>query len=137
VLTSDEIGGDELLFRKISVKSEWYDPIRNEIKPEAFKPWPRDIRGISFDRAQSDEHPDFRRIEEAARGPSVKGYYVAVLRAGDLRSFKFDIEPDPLPDNPGHALITNLTYASKMDAQSIDMMAILAHMLVSEIQGPF
>lgn len=132
-----EIGDDELLYRKISVKSEWYDPTRQEIKPDAFKPWPRDTGGISFDRARSEQDPDFRTIEEAARGPSVKGYYVAVCRAGDLRTGGLTIVADPLDNNPGHTLLRDLTYSNCKEPSSREKMALLAHRLVEREEGPF
>ncbi|MEX2315707.1 MAG: hypothetical protein WD669_01055 [Pirellulales bacterium] len=136
----DEIGDDELLYRKISVKSEWYDLLRNEIKPDAFKPWPRDVAGISFDRARSEHHPEFRSIEEAARGPSAKGYYVAEFRARELRSHGFDVTPDPdfENDNPGHAVLENLRYTEPKDPQCETKMIRLAHGgLCLRVSGPF
>jgi hypothetical protein len=135
-----DIGGDELLYRKISVNSQWYDPDRNEIKPEAFKPWPRDIAGISFDRARSEQHPDYRSIEEAAQGPSPKGYFVAVFSAGDLISNGFALKPDPdyENNNPGHTVMTNIRYTEPKDPACEDKMIKLAHGgLCLDVKGPF
>lgn len=136
----DNIGDDELLYRRISVKSEWYDPERNEIKPDAFKPWHRDATGISFDRAKSEQHPDFRRIEDAAQGRSALGYYVAVFQTAHLRRDGFTLIPDPdwENNNPGHALMTDIRYELRRDPQCESKMLRLAHGgLCLRVEGPF
>ncbi len=132
-----EIGDDELLYRKISVKSEWYDPARQEVKPDAFKLRDSDRDGISIDRARSEQHSDFRSIEEAAQGQSVKGYYVAVLRVNVLRKYGFTVTSAPLQSNPGHALIKDLNYGNRLDPSSQEKLALLAHKLVDRVEGPF
>lgn len=131
-----EIGDDEILFRKLPVKFDRYDPDRKEVKPDAFRPTKSDERGISVDRAHSERHPDFRRIEEAAQGRQAE-YYIAVLRAGDLRQHGFVLVPDPLSENPGHALIADLTYANRREPQSEEKRVQLAHGLVIRVEGPF
>ena len=132
-----EIDDDELLYRKVSVNSGWYDPKKKELKPDALKPKSADVAGISFDRAQSDAHPDFRTAKEAAVGPSTGGYFIAVFRVGDLSSCGLSITADPIEDNPGHALLTQLTYQNRKDDSSREVMVRLAHELVVRIEGPF
>ena len=114
----EEIDDDELLYRKVSVSSGWYDNRTHELKPEAFKPRADDDNGISFDRAKSDLHPEFRTIEAAARGPSSKGYYVAVFRVGDLRAHEFSVIANPDEGNPGHALVAELKYGDRKEVES-------------------
>ena len=133
---SDKISDEEFLYRKIAVTSDAYDPNRQEVKPDAFRPTQYDTRGISVDRAWSESHPAFRRIEEAAQGRQPE-YYVAVLQVGSLRASGLDVVPDPLPDNPGHALITDLNYSNRRDAQSQEKKVLLAHRLVRCVEGPF
>ena len=132
-----EIGNDELLYRKVPVKPGWYDPERNELKPDALTPRKDDTAGISFDRAASESHPEFRSAEQAGHGRSPAGYYVAVFKAGDLRSHGFSIIADPQPGNPGHALLEDLTYSNRKDPSSQEKRVELAHDLVIAVEGPF
>jgi len=134
---SNAIDDEELLYRKVSVNSGWYDPDRRELKPDTFRPRRDDDKGISFDRAKSAEHPEFRGLEEAARGPSPRGYYIAVFKAGGLRTSGFTIIADSLDGNPGHALLTDLIYAKPKDPSSLTRMNQLAHKLVVRVEGPF
>lgn len=133
----NDIGDDELLYRKVSVNSKRYDLEQGELKPLAVYPREEDTTGISFDRAQSKAHPEFHSIEEAAQGPSPNGYYVIVFRAGDLRSHGMSIVADPLEDNPGHALLQDLTYDNRKEPSSREKMVLLAHRLVVRVEGPF
>jgi hypothetical protein len=122
------------------VNSDWYDPARSELKPEAFKPWPRDTDGISFDRAKTDQNPSFRSVIESAQGPSANGYYVAVFRAGDLTAKGFRLVPDPDTENnnPGHALVTDIRFESRRDPECESKMILLAHGGVClRVDGPF
>lgn len=134
---STAIDDKELLYRKVSVNSGWYDPDRSELKPDAFKPRSDDTEGISIDRAASSAHPEFRSVEEAAVGQSARGYYVAVLIVGDLRAEGFTIVSDSIERNPGHVLLTDLTYKNRKTTRSREVMLQLAHELVVRVEGPF
>jgi len=131
------IGDDEFLYRKVPVSEGWYDSDQKELKPKALNPRPDDTRGISLDRAQSSSHPEFRSVEQAAKGRSPAGYYVAIFNVGDLRSHGFTVKADPLEENPGHALLENLTYENRKGSQSREKMVQLAHQLVVRVEGPF
>jgi len=134
---SNEIDDEELLYRKVSVNSGWYNLDRNELKLEAVKPFKHDDNGISLDRAKSRIHPEFRSIVQAAQGPSKNGYYIATFRVGDLSSNGLTVIPDPLEGNPGHALIVDLTYVNRKDPASFQKMLQLVHKLVIRVEGPF
>jgi len=133
------IDGSEFVYRKVSVNSGWYDPISDELKPDAFKPRSDDGDGISFDRAKSNANPEFRTVEAAAQGPSSNGYYIAVFRAENLVTNGFLLVPDPSEDNlnPGHSLVTDLTYDNRTDVESQNKMVLLAHKLKLRVEGPF
>src|SRR5438105_3323919 len=98
---TEPIADDELLYRRIPVSKDWYTP--DGLSPEAFHPREDETAGISVYRAK------YKSIEEAAKGKGKRGYYVAVLRAGDLRQHGIDILPRPTPDDPGHAELPDLT----------------------------
>ncbi len=53
----EPIEDDELLYRKIPVSLNLYDPVRRSVSQEAFRPHRKhDHTGISVDRAQSETH---------------------------------------------------------------------------------
>lgn len=127
------IDDDELLFRRIPVSMGWYDPAVDSVpSPLAFRPRDEDQTGLSLVRGEP-----FNTPKSAARGPSKKGYYIAVLRAGDLRTFGMTVEPKPVAGIPGHAEITSLAAANRENDDAKTMMAQLAHKLCLRIEGPF
>lgn len=126
---TEPINGDELLYRKVPVLPEWVDA--HGLSDEAFKPRKGDTTGLSLERAK------YRSIEDAGRGKSKKGYYVAVLRAGDLRDAGIRVEPRPVEGNPGHCEIVDLTYANRKSDSSLGLMRKLAKELHLRVEGPF
>jgi hypothetical protein len=105
----ETIGDDEYIYRRIPVSAGWYDPAKAPVpSPEAFRPLKQDVSGLSAVRARF-----VKTIEDAAKGPSRKGYYVAVLRAGDLRQKGIEVVSRPEEGNPGHAEIPGLTYGNR------------------------
>lgn len=125
------IDDSELLYRRIPQSTGWYDPtIDSQPSPHAFKPRESDATGLSLFRAK------FKTIEDAARGQLGKKYYVAVLRAGDLRARGIDIVQRP-PEDPAHCEIVNLTYANRKDDRSEEIKVVLAHELCLRVEGPF
>lgn len=130
---TEPIADDELLYRRISMASGWYEPARiPPLNPEAFRPNKKtDESGLSLWRAK------YVTAQEAARGPSGKPYYVAVLSAADLRAKGIEIVPRPLPGQPGHAEIPALTSANRSDQQAKNMSALIAEKLCLRFEGPF
>lgn len=133
---SNAIYDEEFLYRRVP-NCGWYDPDRMELKPDAFRPRHVDLEGLSIERAVSLSHPEFRTVEQAAIGPAKKGYYVAILKVGDLRLHGFTVVPDPLDGNPGHALLIDLIYSKPRDPRVLEKMVLLAHELVVRVEGPF
>src|ERR1035438_515466 len=101
------IGDDELLFRGVPVAMNWYDASAG-LSPLAFRPRDGDATGISVLRGAPYNTP-----EAAGRGPSKKGYFVAILRAGNLRKNGILMQPAPMEGTSGHAEITSLTAANR------------------------
>jgi hypothetical protein len=130
---TEPIHDGEILFRRIPVSQNWYDPsIAPFPSPQAFRPRDDDITGLSLVRGQP-----YNTLEEAARGPARKGYYVAVLTAGDLRKRRIQVVPRPVPGISGHAEIPDLTAANWDTDAALTMMATLAHELCLRVEGPF
>ncbi len=124
------IGDDEILFRRIPMSMEWYEPQEQVVHEDAFLPTKADGDGLSLMRAK------FCPLEElAARGRPGKQYYVACLRAGDIRAQGIEPKADPQPDDPGHALLPQMTRDNRKDDDTLERARILAR-LVTEVRGP-
>src|SRR5437867_2518329 len=100
---TEPIEDDEILYRRVPVSRDWYSTTSG-MSPVAFEPLKRDDTGLSIVRAK------YCSIEQAANGPSKQGYFVVLLRAGDLRQRGIEIAPSPIAGIPGHAEITSLTF---------------------------
>ena len=129
---TEPLSDDEYIYRKIPVKPGWHNPsISASPSPQAFNPRKEDTTGLSVDRAK------YRTIRESAQGPSTQGYYVAVLRVGDLRANGIEVVPRPEGQNPGHAEIPGLTYENRKTDQALEWRTRLAHELTLRVEGPF
>lgn len=127
---TEPVGRDELLYRRIPASTGWYSPAGG-LSPRAFSPRPEDVTGLSFMRSK------YVSVEEAARGSGTSGYYVAVLPADKLVDSGLNLVPRPLPRNPGHVELADLTYANRKSDASLGIMTALAQTLTAEVQGPF
>ena len=91
----EPITDDELLYRRIPASMGWYSASAG-LSPQAFAPHAtNDITGLSVSRAK------YKSIQAAAKGRPGKSYYVAILRAGDLRQRGIQVVPRPLPEDVG------------------------------------
>lgn len=129
--SAEGIDGDETLYRRVPVKMKWYDPVTGRLSPEAFHPNRKDESGISLDRKK------YRTLEEAAQGPHMDGYYVAVLRAAELQAHGITVAAKPNAGNPGHAEIPRLNYAERRIDRCKEWQKLLAHELTVAVEGPF
>jgi hypothetical protein len=135
----DSIADDELLYRRIPVAQDYYDPGKTPpLSPNAYKPHERDIDGLSLERARSAGHPEFCDAAECcADGRSPKGYFVAVMRVRDLRQRGIRVNADPLANKPGHALLPDMNSANRKSDSVAERMRVLAHELTIEVLGPY
>jgi hypothetical protein len=125
------IDDGELLYRRIPESTGWYDPtVDPRPSPRAFNPREGDKTGLSLSRAK------YKTLEEVAKGQPGKRYYVAVLKAGDLRATGIELVQTP-PEDPSHCEIGNLTYANRKENASQEIQKRLAHELCLRIEGPF
>ena len=125
----EPIDDDELLYRKIPVSMKWYDEYG--VEPVAFRPRKDETTGISLDREK------YRSPQEAAQGRSPDGYWVAVLRVGDLRNEEIEVVPNPIEGNPGHVLLPGINYIDKKKGHVLSWMELLAKKLTLRVEGPF
>jgi hypothetical protein len=130
---TEPIGDDELLYRRIPAAQGWFDPLVSpKPVPEAFRPRRDDLTGLSLLRGEP-----YNTAEQASRGLSKGGYYVAVLRAADLKKHGIEVVPRPIEEMPGHAEIVNLTAANRDSEEATILMVLLARDLCLRVEGPF
>ena len=125
---TESVADDEFLYRRIPVSMSWYSG--ENLSPEAFAPRKDETTGISLYRAK------YKSIDEAARGLGKKGYYVAVLRAGDLRERGIEAEPRPGPGDPGHVELPQLTSENRLAPESQERQVLLTELSL-RVEGPF
>ncbi len=129
---TEPIGDDEILYRRIPASQGWYDPDKDpSISPKAFRPNRHDETGISISREK------YKTLEEAAKGRLGKTYFIAVLRAGDLRNRGIEVVASPEEGDPGHAEIPCLNHAKRGEDKAKESMMLLAHELTLKVEGPF
>ncbi len=129
---STPIKDDELLYRRMNVKLNYFDPDLNAPpSPRAFRPHgSRDETGLSMFRSQFYE--TVGQVAENERGAQ---YYIAVLRAGDLRARGIRVEPRPVPRlGRGHAELPDLRSDNRRDTDEIQ--ALLAELCI-RVEGPY
>jgi hypothetical protein len=128
----EPIADDELLYRRVpaAAQPQRYDPIRRQLSDQAFAPHKLyDSTGLSVSRAK------YKQLEEAAKGQPGKSYYVAVVRAGDLRQHGIEVEARPHPDDPGHAELPQLNAGNYKDSVTLERQRVLVTLCLS-VEGP-
>lgn len=127
---AEPVADDELLYRRVPAVRHWYSA--GKLSPQAFHPdKERDGDGISLWRAKH------KTIGEAAMGRPGKLYYVAVLRAADLRRHGIEIAPSVEHGVPGHVSIPALNSRSRHSERAQAMEGLLAAELTLQVEGPF
>lgn len=129
---AEPVADEELLYRRVPASTGWYDPTTGVLRAEAFIPHRNnDETGLSVSRSK------YKSIEEAGQGRPGKSYFVAVLRAKDLRENGIQVHPCPLPEDPGHAELPDLTSANRKNDLTLERARLLAETLTQSVQGPF
>ena len=132
----DPITDDEILYRRIpaGANPSRYNPETNTVNDQAFAPHKtNDQTGLSVFRAKS------KSIAEVAAGIAGKWYYVAVLRAGDIRSRGIEVQPKPDTANgfdAAHAELPDLNSANQKESKTLEKQKILAELCL-RVEGPF
>jgi hypothetical protein len=124
----EPIADDELLYRRIPRSKGWYSV--TGLSPDAFDPRDDETTGISIYRAK------YKTLEDAAKGKSKKGYYIAVFRASVLTANGIRAVPRPLPDDPGHAELPDLTCHNRLTDEALNLKNLLTS-LPESVEGPF
>lgn len=135
-MTIPETSCEDPVFRRILVKSDYYQPETNILHYNAYRPISHDVGGLSLSEGKCTANPDFLSIQEfAKKGSNEAGYYVAELSKKAIEELT-DLVSDPRPDDPGHCLLPELTYRDRKFNESLELMKALA-ILTLEVHGPF
>lgn len=132
----EPVADDEILFRRVSEASGWYDPTSDRpVAWLAFKPNENDVSGLSVWRAK------YRSAAETATIGAQPGrrYFVLALRAGELRRVGVSIVPSPGEGGVGHVSLSNLNaiqYRENKDAMR-NLAERIACEIVDRVDGPF
>lgn len=136
--SGDRIEDNEYLYRRIPVSQGWYRPELSHLPDgDAFRPQRYDDTGISLERARSDHDPSFFTVEQTAQGRSKGGYYVAVLRMGDLREQGIEVVARTTPESAGHVELPQLNYLLRNTDEVKELSRVLADKLTLRVEGPF
>jgi len=127
---TEPIEDNELLYRRIP--SVYFNRENDpHPSPMAFRPRKYDKTGLSFYR---EKHSSPAEVASSGAG---ERYYVAVLRAGDLRAHGIEVVPMPVPGNPGHAELPDLRYENRKEKTQEGWQRLLAEKLCLRVEGPF
>lgn len=126
---AEPIEDDELLYRRVVL--EYFNGGKGEEpSPEAFSPRTYDKTGISLFRAK------YTTPQDVAQNDRGKRYWVAVLRAGNLRANGLQVLPKAEGHPTGHAEIPDLTYENRHEDAAEEAKQLLARKLCLEVLGP-
>lgn len=135
----EEITDDEKIYRRIPVSRRWVDATTRCIDPQAFAPdRKRDITGLSVVRAAH------ATPEQAAKGASRQGYYVAELDVGAVRAAEISVVHRPQTSegyDRAHAELPDLNAANYKDELTDERQNKLAQLVNADssarVLGPF
>ncbi len=129
---TEPIEDEELLYRRIPTQVSYFDPKRDSRpSPHAFTPHRNDASGISFSRAK------YASPEEVAMRGFSSRYWIAVLKAGDLRKHGLEVIARPVGGDPGHAELPALSYKNHKTDVAEETKVLLAEKLCLNVLGPF
>jgi hypothetical protein len=101
---NDPISDDEYLFRRIPAWLAYVDIDRGTVSPNAFSQGKKDLEGLSFYREQFVDAKTLAMSPEHERG----NYFVAKIRAAEMRKLGLTLTPNPMPPLLGHTLVPEL-----------------------------
>lgn len=129
---AEPIGADELLYRRIPVSANWYDPtVTPPLSSQAYRPRENDLTGISLYRAKGTTPEAI-----AARGRPGKTFYVAALRYADLQNAKIEVVDSNDPNDPGHVELPALNAENRRSNEALEISVKLVS-LTRDVFGPF
>jgi hypothetical protein len=130
---SEPISDDEILYRRIPAGCGWYDPTQSDRpSPYAFRANRQDSDGISLSREKYSSPEDV-----CGRAREGKEYFVAELRAGDLRNKGLTLRPAPLANDPGHCVLTEICWGNASTDEAQGCRVLLANELTRRVVGPY
>lgn len=99
-MTPLAVGDDEVVLRHIPGGPPWQEPPDGRITSLNFRPRPGED-GLSVSRAGLTAAATLM----ARLGNPAAGSRIAAAAVADIRALGLEVVPDPIADDPGHALI--------------------------------
>lgn len=128
---TERIEDEELLYRRVPIVQFNRTAEPPHPFPVAFRPKEVDTLGLSVTRAKYISSTEFAKLGQG------KQYYVAVLCAGDLREHGIEVEPRPIPGQPGHAELPGLTWDNRKNDDQELWQVLMAKKLCLDTKGPY
>lgn len=99
-MTPSPVGDDEVVLRHVPGGPTWQEPPDGRITSFNFRPRPGEY-GVSVSRSALTTPA----VLMARLGDPASGSRIAAAAVADIRALGLEVVPDPLDDDPGHALI--------------------------------
>ncbi len=125
-----DVLGDEVVYRRVPVKTNWYAPAEDYLSAAAFRPTRNDLSGISLSRAKFLKGP----ADAAALGYQEEEYWIVELRVRDLLDAGASVVSDDETD-PSHAIVSDLRYETLKTGIADELMDKLRR-LPRTVHGP-
>ena len=131
---TEPIEDGESLYRRVSESATppEFDAEKWTPSPRAFQPKRYDKEGLSVYRKKY-----LPPKELAQRGAQGKQYYVIEVEAGCLRRLGITVAPNPQPNDPGHALLTNMDAENRRSDAVLEWMEQIVLFCIKNTHGPF
>jgi hypothetical protein len=122
--SDDSVGEDEVVIRHIPPGTTWISPgPPKRLTSANFRPRVHKNESyVSVSRAGITTEEDFLKL---VGGDRANGSHVAYAAVSDIRALGFDVKPEILDDNSGHAGIHATPAASFDDKVMIKRLAVL------------
>lgn len=127
------------LYRWVPHRPDWCSVQEQVVSRQTFEPSPSDETGISIVSADGLSAHDCAMIwaqERLKAGKKPDAVCIAEFSIETIRELELTIAPDPLPDNPGHMLIPELTTENRRKKGSKKIQRKLAKSCTI-VHGPF
>jgi hypothetical protein len=125
------IGDNEILLRRVSRQSNWWNPQTRALRDDAFRPQQRDVGGISLYR---EILVDARSV--ARGGYRNRDYFVVRIRVAEFARLRLDVVASDVGGLPGHVVVPLLNTASRSDIRAQNSAFALSQSFV-DVVGPW
>jgi hypothetical protein len=129
----------ETVLRAVPVRPGWCDVTKKTVERQAFEPSPKDVTGLSVVRTKysSPEKVARNRFDELLGLGKPPGIFcVAEISLSACAEEGVAAMPDPLENNPGHALLPALNASIKGKSACKQLQSAVQRAVV-KLHGPY